>query len=87
MPQISYFYGILITMYWNEGYHATPHVLVEYAGDKASVDFEGTVLGGSIPPRCLRLVREWAALYEDELKANWERARRLEPLELIPPLS
>jgi hypothetical protein len=59
MPQISYFYGILIRMYWNEAQHAVPHFHVQYASHKASVGFDGTVLGGSLPPRCLRLIREW----------------------------
>jgi hypothetical protein len=35
---------------------------------------------------CRRFVREWAGLHRDELLANWERARNLEPLEPIGPL-
>jgi hypothetical protein len=31
-------------------------------------------------------VSEWAALHYNELLANWERARREEPLEPIEPL-
>ena len=27
-PRISFFYGIAIYMYWDEGVHAQPHVLV-----------------------------------------------------------
>jgi hypothetical protein len=34
----------------------------------------------------LTLVAKWAALHHDELLANWERARREEPLEPIDPL-
>jgi hypothetical protein len=49
VPQISYFYGILIRMYWNEAQHAVPHFHVQYAIHKASVGFDGTVLGGSLP--------------------------------------
>jgi hypothetical protein len=40
-----------------------------------------------LPRRALALVEEWAALHKDELAANWERARRDEPLELIDALA
>jgi hypothetical protein len=45
------------------------------------------VLNGSLPPRALRLVREWARLHPDELAQNWELARALEPLVPIEPLA
>jgi hypothetical protein len=34
-----------------------------------------------------QFVREWAALRHDEILANWERARRNEPLLGIDPLA
>ena len=46
----------------------------------------GELIAGSFPRRALALVAERAALHEDELLANWERARREEPLEPIDPL-
>ena len=51
------------------------------------VAFDGTILGGHLSARALRFVRDWAALHQEELAANWERARDLEPLERIAPLS
>jgi hypothetical protein len=59
MPRISSFYGITIWMYWNEGIHARPHFHARYAGQTASVDFDGTVIVGALPPRALTLVTEW----------------------------
>lgn len=53
----------------------------------ASIDFAGAVIAGSLPSRALVLVVEWTALHCDELHANWERARREEPLEQIESLS
>jgi hypothetical protein len=47
------------------------------------VDFAGAVIAGSLPRRALALVAEWTRLHEDELAANWEHARRDEPLEPI----
>jgi hypothetical protein len=44
------------------------------------------VISGSLPPRALRLVREWASLHPAELAENWERAQALEPLVAIDPL-
>ena len=73
-------------MYWNEGIHARPHFHARYAGHAASVDFDGEVIAGDLPRRALALVAEWAALHQEELVANWERARREEPLEPIDPL-
>jgi hypothetical protein len=35
----------------------------------------------------LALVAKWAAMYKGELTANWERARREEPLEPIGALA
>jgi Domain of unknown function (DUF4160) len=46
--------------------------------DATSAD--GDVLAGSLESRALQFVREWAALRHDEILANWERARRNEPL-------
>jgi hypothetical protein len=40
-----------------------------------------------LEPRALQFVREWAKLRQDEIMANWERARRNEPLHGIDPLS
>ena len=86
MPRISAFYGITIWMYWNEGTHASPHFHARYAGRVASVALDGAVIAGSLPRRALVLVAEWAALHQEELLANWERARVAEALHPIEPL-
>lgn len=87
MPRISYFYGIGIWMYWDEGVHARPHFHARYAEHVASVDFTGEAIVGSLPTQAMRLVREWAQLHSDELAGNWQRAQRAEPLTSIAPLS
>ena len=86
MPRISSFYGITITMYWRERDHPIPHFHAEQAGHRASIAVDGTVLAGELRARALRFVQEWAELHRDELLANWDRARNLEPLECIDPL-
>ena len=56
-------------------------------GRRASVSADGDVLAGSLESRALQFVREWAVLRHDEILANWERARRNEPLLGIDPLA
>jgi len=86
MPRISFFYGIGIWMYWNEGTHRHPHFHARYGGRQASITLEGEVLAGSLPPRALRMVAAWAALHEAELEENWMRALRGEEIKAIDPL-
>ena len=85
MPEISRFYGIVIRMYFGD--HNPPHFHVEYSGAKAVVSINTLgVIEGSLPPRALGMVAEWASQHRSELLADWERARNLEPLEKIKPL-
>jgi hypothetical protein len=76
MPTISMFYGILVTMYYEDtGRHHTPHIHVRYQGKKASIALEdGTVLAGDFPAKQLRMVQVWIDLHQDELLADWEMA-------------
>jgi len=68
--------------------HQPPHFHAQYGDDVAQIEL-GTLdlLDGSLPPRALRLVREWARLHPDELAQNWELAQALEPLVPIEPLT
>lgn len=59
MPRISYFRGISIYMYWDEGVHAMPHFHAHHAGKRASVDLDGRVIAGDIDETALRYVQEW----------------------------
>ena len=85
MPRLSEFYGIVIYMYWND--HQPPHFHAFYAEDEALVRIEdGAFLAGSLPRTAARLVREWAAERQAELRANWDRAQSPEALLPIEPL-
>lgn len=88
MPRISFFYGIAIWMYAKESHHQTAHFHAVYAEDAASIAIaNGRVLAGALPRRALASVQKWAALHEEELLANWDRARRGEAVESIEPLA
>jgi len=85
MPEISLFYGIRITMNWNE--HNPPHFRVSYADYKATVLIqESRIDKGYIPNRQLKLVLAWCEIHRDELMQNWELSRQDKPLNLINPL-
>ena len=77
VPRVSAFYGIVIYMNWNEKDHPVAHFHAYHAGRRASVSMDGEILAGRLEPRALQFVREWAGqLRQDEILANWERARR-----------
>ncbi|MCC6763441.1 MAG: DUF4160 domain-containing protein [Deltaproteobacteria bacterium] len=62
-------------------------VHVRYADQKAIVAIETLgVLRGRLSPKALALVTEWAVQHQEELRADWELARRHAPLRSIPPL-
>jgi hypothetical protein len=85
MPEISRFFGIIVTMYYNE--HSPPHFHVRYGRQKALIDIKTlTLLEGQLKPRTLGLVVEWAALHQVELMHNWNLARQQQALDNIDPL-
>jgi hypothetical protein len=85
MPTISRFYGILIRMYYDD--HSPPHVHVVYGEQRATIEIDRiAVLGGALPARALGMVTEWVQLHQEELMADWQRARERQPLVAIEPL-
>jgi hypothetical protein len=72
-------------MYYND--HVPPHVHALYRGQEAQITIRTcTVLRGQLPPRALRLIREWVSEHQEELDTCWDRARRHESLLTIAPL-
>ena len=76
MPTISMFYGILISVFYQDtGKHNKPHIHARYQGQKASIAIEdGELLAGKLPDRQLKMVQVWVDLHRDELLADWELA-------------
>lgn len=73
MPTLSMFYGIIITMYNEQGgKHHLPHIHAEYQGEEVVVSLDGDVIEGEIPNKKLKLVIAWIELRKDELEANWK---------------
>lgn len=85
MPQISYFLGVIIRMFYRD--HNPPHFHALYGDYEAIIDIEhNEIIGGYLPPRVLGIVAEWTALHQIELLDNWERARNQDQLKNIDPL-
>jgi hypothetical protein len=85
VPRISEFFGIVVTMYYND--YAPPHFHARYAEHEVTIVIESLeVLDGALPRRALALVREWAAIHHGDLVAAWATARMGEPLPRIAAL-
>lgn len=87
MPTVSMFFGILISIFFKDDeQHHLPHVHARYQGMKASVSIEdGSVLGGELPPKQLRMVQVWIDIHREELMADWDLAvNGDEPFRIAP---
>ena len=69
------------------GDHNPPHFHVEFQGEKATFNFDGQLLTGSISSGTARkLVRDWARRRKLELMINWKNIEKGRPLNRIEPL-
>ena len=73
MPIISQFYGIIISMFFNDtDKHHKPHIHVQYGEYHCSFDFDGNIIAGEIPNKQRKLVEAWIELRKEELISLWE---------------
>ena len=85
MPEISRFYGIVITMNLDD--HPPPHFHARYGRQEIFVEIADATVTGTFPPRKLKYVRRWWSLHREELMLNWRlreqdlQPRYIEPLE------
>jgi len=84
MPRISYFFGIVIYMYYDD--HNPPHFHALYEGSEALFDFDGNLIKGFITGRVLSLVQECCGLHKRDLGNNRQLTRDEKPLDWIEPL-
>ena len=72
MPTISRFYGIVISMFFNDNeQHDLPHMHVEYSGNNAIYDLDGNLIVGNIPNKQRKLVEAWIEIHKEELYELW----------------
>ena len=84
MPEISLFYGIRVTMYYDD--HNPPHFHVRYNDYRATIDIQTGEVEGRLPRRVLNMVYEWLDLHKEELIVNWQRMEKGEMMVEIKPL-
>lgn len=86
MPQISYFFGIVIYMYFKE--HNPPHIHAIYGGYKATYEIATAKRSsGNMSKTAEQLIKKWIKLREKELNNVWEQARKNKsPLPSVEPL-
>ncbi len=85
MPELSRFFGIIVTINYND--HPPPHFHVRYGEQKALIEIATLrMLEEKLSPRAFGMVLEWAARHQQELDDAWGRARQQQPLDKIAPL-
>lgn len=85
MPEISRFFGIIISMFFDD--HNPPHFHARYNEYKAVITIHDLrLLDGSLPPRVHGLVVEWASKHKNDLMLDWNLLKeekypvKIEPL-------
>lgn len=87
MPEVSRFYGVVITMYYEYGRHQQPHFHARYGDYRASYTIVAPVpLAGAMPRRQQNLILAWAELRAEELMENWRLIEEELPLNVIEGL-
>ena len=84
MPEISSFYGIVISMYPSD--HNPPHFHVRYNDYRAIIEIESEIVTGEMPNRALKFVFEWLGLHRDEMMDNWNKLQNGIAVVKIKPL-
>lgn len=71
MPIIARFYGIIIKMYFKE--HGVPHFHAIYGEFNGVFEIQTLeMIEGDLPNRAIRLIQEWAQIYQKDLLEMWK---------------
>lgn len=84
MPEISRFYGIIVSLFWKD--HNPPHIHFTYGEYECSISVIDRIVEGSAPAKVIAKVNEWIELHESEILTLWEKAQKGEKLNKIEPL-
>ena len=85
MPLITRFRGIDIIINWDD--HAPPHFHAIYNGQEMTIEINNlNKRKGKMPRKQLNLILQWANLHIDELRENWELAKKNKQTNKIEPL-
>ena len=72
MPVISMFYGIIVSLYFQDNrQHHRPHIHAKYQADEAVIAIpDGELLDGYLPPGKMKMVLAWVEIHRDDLMAD-----------------
>lgn len=85
MPELCRFYGIRITIYFDD--HLPSHFHAEYGEYEAVFSIEdGTLLNGKLPSTAKKLVNKWYKLQKENIEKAWDCIQNDKVFEKIPPL-
>ena len=84
MPEISRFYGIIISLYWKD--HNPPHIHFTYGNYECSMTIIDRIVEGQAPAKIIAKVNEWLDQHEQEILSMWENAQSGEKIGKIEPL-
>jgi len=85
MPIISQFYGIKISIFYDD--HNEPHFHAYYGDNEAEISIKtGNLIIGSLPRRARNLVIAWMEDHKKELLEDWVLATEHKLLKKIEPL-
>ena len=88
MPTVSEFYGIRISMYWNDfDRHKFPHFHAYYGEYEGSFKLNGDMIVGNMPVTAQKLIKKWAVLNLLKINYNWNRVLKALPIEKIEGLN
>ena len=77
--------ALYIRMYYDD--HDPPHLHAEYGDDEVWININTlAVIHGSLSARTLGMVIEWASMHQDDLRRDWELARKQQKPKKIQPL-
>lgn len=75
--------GIVIRMYYRD--HEPPHFHAQHGEHEITVGIDSGLVEGKFPKKALAAVLDWHDLRQEELTANWQRARQELPLIPVAP--
>lgn len=84
MPEISRFFGIIVSLFWRD--HNPPHIHFTYGDYECSISIIDRVVDGKSPAKVIAKVNEWIDIHESEILSAWEKAQNGEKIEKITPL-
>ena len=85
MPEISRFYGIRITIYFDD--HPPSHFHAEYGEHEAVFSItDGKMTNGKLPKTAKKLVTKWYELQKENIFKAWEQIQNDEVFDKVPPL-